>query len=338
MQLETTELTGLRKAAIFLMAVGKERAGAVLRELREDEVGEVVAEIARLQHVEAEDVDRVLGEFQLLAEAHRHMATGGIEYARELLEAGLGAEKAFEIMERLTPAIMKAPFQFLRQTDPKQVLSFISEEHPQTIALVLAHMHPDHGAMILASLTEELQRDVARRIAVMDRTTPEVIQRVETVLQKKLSSVIVSGESSNAGGVQSLVDLLNRSDRATERLILEGLEDSDVELADEVRQLMFVFEDIVQLDDRSVQLVLRQVDAKDLAVALKGVRADVRDKILKNMSERAAQNLVEEIELMGPVRIKTVEESQGAVVRVIRALEEAGQIVLTRGGADEFVV
>jgi flagellar motor switch protein FliG len=198
-------------------------------------------------------------------------------------------------------------------------------------------MAPDPAAMIMSGLAEDLQRDVSHRLAVMDRTSPEVITQVEAVLERKLSSVLAPTEMSVAGGVQTLVDILNRSDRATERLILEGLESSDAELADEVRQRMFVFEDIVSLDDRSVQLMLRQVDGKELAVALKGVRVDVRDKILRNMSERAAANLGEEIDLLGPVRLKTVEEAQGAMVRVIRALEESGQLVLSRS-ADEFVV
>jgi flagellar motor switch protein FliG len=217
------------------------------------------------------------------------------------------------------------------------VLSYLQDEHPQTIALVLAHMHPDAAAMVLGALPEEEQRDVAQRIAKMDRTSPEVIEQVEAILERKLSTVIQQSDFSSAGGIQSLVDILNRSDRGTERLILEGLEEGDPELADEVRNRMFVFEDIITLDDRSVQMVLRQVDAKELAIALKGVDQKVREKIMHNMSERAAANLAEEINLLGPVKLKTVEESQAAVVRVIRVLEEAGQIVMSRG-SDELVV
>ena len=294
--------------------------------------------IARLQTVPGEQVESVLTEFREMAAAKVNIATGGLDYARQVLEDSLGSAKANEIMELLSATIIDAPFEFLRNADPRQVLSFISEEHPQTIALVLVHMVPDAAAMVLGSLPEELQRDVANRIALMDRTSPDVIERVEQILERKLSTVLQSNDMSEAGGVQSLVDILNRADRGTERLILEGLEDTNAELADEVRQLMFVFEDITTLDDRSVQLILRQVDTKDLAVALKGVRSDVRDKVLKNMSERAGQNLVEEIEFMGPVRIRDVEEAQGAIVRIIRSLEEAGQIVLSRNGADEFII
>ncbi|HZP30985.1 MAG TPA: flagellar motor switch protein FliG, partial [Acidimicrobiia bacterium] len=247
----------------------------------------------------------------------------------------LGAEKANDILSRIDAG--GRPFEFLRTADPRQVMTFLADEHPQTIALVLAHLHPDAASMVLSSLPDERQREVARRLATMDRTSPEVIEQVEAILEPKFSSIIQQQDMSNVGGVQALVDILNRSDRATERLILEGLERDNPDLADEVRSRMFVFEDIVQLDDRSVQLILRQVDSKDLAVALKGVQNVVREKIMKNMSQRAAQNLEEEIELLGPVRLKTVEEAQGAVVRVIRALEEAGQIVLSRSN-DEFVV
>ena len=331
------ELSGVQKAAVLLMQMDRERSAAVLRELRETEVADIMAEVAQLQRVEIDAAQSVLMEFHHLASARAHVASGGIGVARELLVATLGESKADEIIGRLTAIIQRAPFEFIRKADPRQVLQFLQDEHPQTIALVLAHMYPDHAAMVLSGLSEELQRDVARRVAIMDTTSPEAIEHVEAILERKLSSVLQSSDMSNAGGVQALVDILNRSDRGTERLILESLEYDDVELADEVRQLMFVFEDMSQLDDRSVQLVLRQVDAKDLAIALKGVRTDVREKILRNMSERAAINLAEEIDLLGPVRIKAVEEAQAGVVRIIRALEEAGQIVLTRG-ADEYVV
>jgi flagellar motor switch protein FliG len=330
-------LSGPQKAAVFLMQLGKDRSALVLRSMRESEVQEIMAEVARLDAVQPEMIDEVVGEFCNRLEARAHVARGGVERARELLEESLGAEKAQEILENLGASFVRVPFQFLRKADPRQVLTYLSDEHPQTIALVLAHLHPDAASMVLSSLPDERQREVARRLATMDRTSPEVIEQVEAILEPKFSSIIQQQDMSNVGGVQALVDILNRSDRATERLILEGLERDNPDLADEVRSRMFVFEDIVQLDDRSVQLILRQVDSKDLAVALKGVQHVVREKIMKNMSQRAAQNLDEEIELLGPVRLKTVEEAQGAVVRVIRALEEAGQIVLSRSN-DEFVV
>jgi flagellar motor switch protein FliG len=331
------KFTGTQKAAILLMQVGKERAAAVLRTLREQEVAEIMAEVARLHHLEINEIEEVMNEFSEIHTARAHVAQGGYSTARELLEAGFGGSKADEILDNLGVTMVAAPFEFLRRADTRQVLSYLQDEHPQTIALVLAHMNPDAAAMVLSSLPEESQRDVALRIAKMDRTSPEVIEQVEAILERKLSTVIQQSDFAQAGGLQTLVDILNSSDRATERLILEGLETEDNELADEVRNRMFVFEDIQTLDDRSIQLVLRAVDGKELAVALKGVDQKVRNKVMKNMSERAAANLAEEIQLLGPIKLKTVEEAQNGVVRVIRTLEESGQIDMARGG-DELVV
>jgi flagellar motor switch protein FliG len=331
------KFTGTQKAAILLMQAGKDRAASVLRTLREQEVAEIMAEVARLHHLEVSEIEEVLNEFSDIHTARAHIAQGGYSTARELLEASFGGTKADEILDNLGVTMVAAPFEFLRRADTRQVLTYLQDEHPQTIALVLAHMHPDAAAMVLSSLPEELQRDVALRIANMDRTSPEVIEQVEAILERKLSTVIQQTDFAQAGGLQTLVDILNSSDRTTERLILEGLETEDGELADEVRNRMFVFEDVQNLDDRSIQLVLRSVDAKELAVALKGVDQKVRNKIMKNMSERAAANLAEEIQLLGPIKLKTVEEAQAGIVRVIRTLEEAGQIDMARGG-DELVV
>lgn len=333
---DVQELTGVQKAAIFLVSIGEARAAEVLKGMRDSEVTEVMAEIARLTDIEGDMVEDVLDEFQHTVDARKFIAQGGVEFARNVLETSLGEDKANEIFDRLSLAMQAAPFEFLRKADPRQVLSFIRDEHPQTIALVLAHMNPDEASMVLGGLPEELQREVAVRVATMDRTSPDIIEKVEAALERRLSSVLNQTEMSQSGGVPTLVDLLNRSDRATERLIFEGLEEHDEELADEVRSRMFVFEDIVTLDDRSVQLVLRQVDSKELAMALKGVRAEVRRKIVSNMSTRAGETLIDEIDMLGAVRLKAVEEAQAGVVRVIRALEEAGQIVLTRSG-DEYV-
>jgi flagellar motor switch protein FliG len=329
--------TGVQKAAILVMQVGKDRAAPILRSLREQEVSEIMAEVARLQHLEIHEIEEVLAEFHTTFMARVQVAQGGYSTARELLEATFGSNKAEEILDNLGVTMAAAPFEFLRRADTRQVLSYLQDEHPQTIALVLAHMRSDAAATVLSALPEEQQRDVAVRIAKMDRTSPEVIEQVEAILERKLSTVIQQSDVAQAGGLQSLVDILNSSDRTTERLILQGLEDSDAELADEVRNRMFVFEDITGLDDRSVQLLLRSTDAKELAVALKGVDQRVRDKVMNNMSERAAANLAEEIQLLGPVRLKTVEEAQAAIVRVIRTLEESGQIDMARGG-DELVV
>jgi flagellar motor switch protein FliG len=321
---------------VLLMALGTDRAALVLRQLREAEVTEIMSEVARLPDVSAEVIGEVLEEFEVTSQARRHMAVGGIEVAQELLQASLGTEKADEIFEQLSRTFAAAPFEFLRRIEPRLLLSFIRDEHPQCIALVLAHMNPDGAALVLSGLPEEEQRDVALRIATMDKTSPEIITTVETALHKRLSSVTEQGDMSSAGGVQVLVELLNRSERGVERLIFERLERHDPELADEVRSRMFVFEDITTIDDRAVQQILRQVDSKDLALALKGVRNDVKHKVMSNLSSRAAENLEADIEVLGPVRLAAVEEAQGKVVRVIRALEEDGQIVLVRA-SDEFI-
>jgi flagellar motor switch protein FliG len=337
MALSIKNLTGPQKVAILLLQLGAERAAPVLRSMRESEIADVMAEVARLRNVDVEMVNLVFEEFTELAETRQNIRSGGMEFARNMLEQSLGNQKADEILDRVNASMVELPFEFLRKSDPRQILGFIQDEHPQTIALVLAYMHPEPAAMVMGGLSEERQREVAARLAQMDRTSPEVIEEVEAVLQRRLSSVMTSTELSAAGGIQALVDILNRSDRATERLILEGLEHQDEQLADDVRQRMFVFEDISTLDDRSIQLILRQVEGKELALALKGVRLDVREKITSNMSQRAGQNLVEEIDMLGAVRIKQVEEAQGGVVRVIRALEESGQLVLSRS-QDEFIV
>ena len=331
------DIGGLRKAAILLIQMGKDEAAKVLSHMKESEVEEITAEIVRLGAVETELADSVLAEFHDMATAHRYVGQGGLDFARDLLEASLGRERASEIVGRLSNAFMDVPFGFLAQADPRQVLSFLQDEHPQTIALVLAHMSAIQASQILSGLATDLQADVAHRIAVMDRTSPDIIRQVETTLERKLSSVLQPSDLSSVGGLGPLVDIINRADRATERLILEGLAARNAELAEEIRSKMFMFEDITTLDDRSIQLVLRQVETNDLATALKGVRDDVRMKIMKNLSERAAENLADEIELLGPVRLRSVEESQAKVVQAIRTLEESGQIVIRRGDEDEFV-
>jgi flagellar motor switch protein FliG len=229
------------------------------------------------------------------------------------------------------------PFQFLHRADPAQLRSFIIDEHPQVIALVLAHMTPDKASLLLSGLAPDMQADVAHRIAVMDRTSPAIIKAVESTLERRLSSMLQPSESSRVGGLEPLVNIINRSDRSTERQIVEGLEALDPMLADEVKSKMFMFEDVVTLEDRSIQLVLREVDSAELALALKGVPDAVRDKITKNLSERAATNLIEEVELLGTVRLRQVEEAQQNIIRIIRRLEEQGQIMVRRGSDDEFV-
>ena len=329
-------MNGRQKAAILLVSLGAEASAEVFKHLRQDEIDELTLEIAGIGHVPQERKQSVVEEFYETALAQDYIAEGGLEYARAILEKALGSDRANDVMTRLSGAIQVSPFEFLRRTDAGQILNVIANEHPQTVALVMAYLPPETAAQVVSSLPDDLQAEVAMRIALMDRTAPEVIREIERVLERKLSSVI-NQDFTSAGGLRSLVDLLNQVDRATERTILETLEEQNPELADEVRRMMFLFEDIVALDDRSIQQVLREVDTKELAVALKGTSDEVQEKIYGNMSERAAAIIKEDLEFMGPVRVKTVEEAQQKIVAVIRRLEDAGQIVIVRGGEDQLV-
>jgi len=329
---------GVRKAAILLIQMGRDGAAEVLSHLSDSEVEAISAEIARLESISGAETEQVLAEFRDMMTARAHIAQGGMGFAQSLLEQSLGVDRAAEIMERVKAAAVQLPFQFLHRADPAQLRSFIAGEHPQVIALVLAHMTADKASLLLSGLPPAQQAQVAHRIAVMDRTSPEIVRAVETTLERKLSSMLQPAEMSRVGGVDPLVNIINRSDRSTERQIVDGLEALDAALADEVKSRMFMFEDVVNLDDRSVQLVLRSVEGNELALALKGVADNVRDKITSNLSARAAENLVEEVELLGPVRLTQVEEAQQSIIRTIRQLEEQGQIMVRRGSDDEFVV
>lgn len=331
------ELNGRQKAAVFLVTLGTEVSSEIFKHLREDEIETITFEVARLETITSEERDLVLAEFHELMMAQDFVTTGGIAYARELLEKSLGSQKAVEIINRLSSSLKVRPFDFIRRTDPTHLLNFIQQEHPQTIALILAYLEPNKASIILSSLPYEIQSDVARRIATMDRTLPEVLREVERVLEKKLSS-LSSEDYTLAGGVESIVEILNLVDRATEKVIIENLEEEDPELAEEIKKRMFVFEDIVMLDDRAIQKVMREVDTAAIARALKAVDAEVQDKIFRNMSRRASQLLKEDMEYMGPVRMKDVEESQQKIVSIIRKLEEQGEIVVARAGEDELVV
>jgi len=331
------EYTGRQKAAIFLVTIGSEISAEIFKYLREDEIETLTFEIARLETIEPDQKDAILQEFQELMMANQFISTGGIDFARELLEKSLGSQKAIDIINRLTSSLQVRPFDFIRRTDPAHLLNFIQQEHPQTIALILAYLEPNKASIILQNLPHEVQSDVARRIATMDRTSPEVLREVERVLEKKLST-LSSEDYSTAGGVESIVEILNLVDRASEKQIIEALEDEDPELAEEIKKRMFVFEDIVMLDDRSIQKVMREVDSQELAKALKSVDTEVQDKIFRNMSKRAAGMLKEDMEYMGPVRLKDVEEAQQKIVSIIRHLEDTGEIVIARAGEDELVV
>ena len=336
-QKDIKSLNGRQKAAIFLVAVGEEISAKIMEQMREDEIEKLVFEIARTETVESELKEAVLQEFQELMAAQNFITTGGIDYARGLLEKSLGSQKAIEVINRLTSSLQVRPFDFLRQTDPAQLLNFIQNEHPQTIALILAYLDPDQAAIVLGSLSPESQVEVTKRVAMMDRTSPDFIREVERVLERKLSSMVTQ-DFTTAGGIKAIVEVLNRVDRTTEKAIVETLEVDNPELAEEIKKLMFVFEDIVQIDDRSLQLVLRQVETKDLSLALKATPQEVAEKVFKNMSTRAADMLREEIEFMGPVKIRDVEEAQQKVVSVIRMLEDKGEIVISRGKGDEMIV
>jgi len=331
------KLTGRQKAAIFLVTVGSEVSSEIFKYLREDEVEQLTFEIARLDKIEPEEKDKVLMEFQELMMAQQFISQGGIDYAREVLEKALGTQKAVEIINRLTSSLQVRPFDFVRRSDPQHLLNFIQGEHPQTIALILAYLEPNKASEILKNLPHEIRPDVVRRIAMMDRISPDVLREVERVLERKLST-LASEDYTSAGGVESVVDILNLVDRSTEKSIIETLEEEDPELAEEIKKKMFVFEDIVLLDDRAIQKVIREVDTTELAKALKAVDTEVQDKIFRNMSKRAAALLKEDMEFMGPIRLRDVEEAQQKIVNIIRKLEDAGEIVVARGGEDEMIV
>ena len=330
-------LTGREKAAILLIALGKERASQIYKHLREDEIEQLTLEIGNLTKVEADVKNQVIEEFYQLCLAQNYIAEGGIEYAKDILERALGSQKALEIINRLTSSLQVRPFDFVRKADPSQILNFIQNEHPQTIALILAYLQPQQAAEIISSLPQEKQVEVATRIALMDRTSPDVIKEVERILEKKLSSMLTT-DFTNAGGIQALVDILLSVDRGTEKYIMENLELRDSELAEELRQRMFVFEDIVTLDNRSIQRFLREVDNSYLILALKGASEEVSRVIFANMSKRMQDMIKEDMEYLGPVRLRDVENAQQKIVNIIRQLEEAGEIIISRGGGDEIIV
>ncbi|BCV24921.1 MAG TPA: flagellar motor switch protein FliG [Firmicutes bacterium] len=331
-------LAGKEKAAILLISLGPELSAQVLKHMREDQIEELTLEIAGLKRVEPELRDKVLEEFHQLCLARECISQGGITYAREVLEQALGTQRALDIINRLTASLQVRPFDFARKTDAGQLLNFIQNEHPQTIALVAAYLQPEQAAAILSALPPEKQIDVAKRMALMDSTSPDIVLQVEQVLERKLST-LTSQEYARAGGVESIVKVLNAADRGTEKTILEALEREEPELAEEIKRRLFTFEDIIQLDDRAVMRVLREVNLNhDLPLALKVASDEVRHKIFKNMSKRAVETLQEEIGYLGPVRLRDVEDAQQKIVNIVRKLEESGEIVIVRGGEDELVV
>lgn len=333
---ERKTLNGRRKAAILLVTMGPERAAKVLKNLEDSEVEALTIEIANLGKVSNEERKIVLEEFQNLTKARELLISGGIDYAKEMLIKAFGPEKAMQIIERLVSNLAVKPFEFMRTADIVQIVNFLQSEHPQTIALVLSFLDPRTAAQVLGALPENLQIEVIKRISLLERASPDVVKEVEKLLEKKFAGVATQTMSA-VGGLDTAAEIMNSLDRSTEKTIMERLTYESPELAEEIRRRMFVFEDILKIDDRAVQLVLREVNMQDLAVALKGASEELKQKILNNMSKRAQQLLKDEMEFMGPVRVKDVEEAQQKIINIIRRLEEAGEIVISRGGGEELI-
>lgn len=337
---EKEGLSGRQKVAVLLACMGPEVASRVMGNLREDEVDQITLDISSLGSVDPDTKAKVFDEFHQMAVAKQFVTQGGIDFAKDLLEKSFGSERAFEILNRLQSSLQEVPFQFLKKADPAQISSFIQDEHPQTISLILAHLDPPIAAIVLSALPQNVQAEVIMRIATMDRTAPEIVREVERVLERKMAAVFSQGFTF-AGGVKDVAEILNRVDRNAEKTIMADLQEKDPELADEIARLMFTFEDIVYVDDAGIQKTLREIETKDLALALKSSNEEVQEKIFKNMSERAREMIREEIEFMGPTRLKNVEEAQQKIVAVVRRLEETGELIVSgRGGgeADEILV
>lgn len=330
-------LTGKQKAAILLISLGPDVSASVYKHLSEEEIEKLTLEISGVRKVEAKDKEEIMDEFHTIALAQDYISQGGIGYAKTVLEKALGNDRATAIINRLTSSLQVRPFDFARKADPGQILNFIQNEHPQTIALILSYLDASQAGQILSELPQDMQADVAKRIAVMDSTSPEIINEVEQILERKLSATVTQ-DYTQTGGIEAVVEVLNGVDRATERTILESLEIQDPELAEEIKKRMFVFEDIVTLDNKAIQRVIKDVENDDLMLSLKVASEEVKDIVFKNMSKRMVETFTEDMEYMGPVRLRDVEEAQSRIVAIIRRLEDAGEIIVARGGGDDIVV
>ncbi|GAE91632.1 flagellar motor switch protein FliG [Gracilibacillus boraciitolerans JCM 21714] len=331
------QLTGKQKAAILLISLGPDVSAQVYKHLTPEEIEKLTLEISSVKKVEGSQKEDIMEQFHEIAMAQDYISQGGINYAKTVLEKALGEEKAGDILNRLTSSLQVKPFDFARKAEPGQIINFIQNEHPQTIALVLSYLDSEQSAQILSELPQEMQADIAKRIALMDSTSPEIIAEVEQILERKLSTT-VSQDYTQTGGIQAVVEVLNGVDRSTERTILDTLEIDDPELAEEIKKRMFVFEDIVTLDNRAIQRVIREVENDDLRLSLKVGSDEVKEIVFSNMSNRMAETFKEEMEFMGPVRLRDVEEAQSRIVSTIRRLEEVGEIVIARGGGDDIIV
>ncbi|MGG0283718.1 flagellar motor switch protein FliG [Peribacillus butanolivorans] len=330
-------LTGKQKAAILLISLGPDVSASVYKHLSEEEIERLTLEISGVRKVDSQDKEEILEEFHNIALAQDYISQGGIGYAKQVLEKALGTDQAAAIINRLTSSLQVRPFDFARKADPGQILNFIQNEHPQTVALILSYLDPTQAGHILSELPQEVQADIARRIALMDSTSPEIINEVEQILERKLSATVTQ-DYTQTGGVEAVVDVLNGVDRSTERTILDALETQDPELAEEIKKRMFVFEDIVTLDGRAIQRVVRESENEDLKLSLKVASDEVKEIVFRNMSKRMVETFQEEMEYMGPVRLRDVEEAQSRIVAVVRHLEETGEIVIARGGGDDIIV
>lgn len=337
MRKDQKELTGKQKAAILLISLGPDVSASVYKHLSEEEIEKLTLEISGVKKVDSIAKEEILEEFHNIALAQDYITQGGIGYAKTVLEKALGNDQAAVIINRLTSSLQVRPFDFARKADAGQILNFIQSEHPQTIALILSYLDSAQAGQILSELPQEVQADIARRIAVMDSTSPEIINEVEQILERKLSATVTQ-DYTQTGGIEAVVDVLNGVDRATERTILDALEIQDPELAEEIKKRMFVFEDIVTLDNRAIQRVIRDCENEDLMLALKVSSDEVKEIVFKNMSKRMVETFQDEMEFMGPVRLRDVEEAQSRIVAIIRRLEEAGEIVIARGGGDDIIV
>ncbi|MED1202076.1 flagellar motor switch protein FliG [Heyndrickxia acidicola] len=337
MAIKEKGITGKQKAAVLLISLGPDVSASIYKHLTEEEIEKLTLEISAVKKVDSDTKEDILDEFHNLALAQDYISQGGIGYAKTVLEKALGVDQAATIINRLTSSLQVRPFDFARRAEAGQILNFIQNEHPQTIALILSYLDPEKAGQILSELPQDVQADIARRIALMEGTSPEIINEVESILERKLSSTVTQ-DFTQAGGIEAVVEVLNGVDRATEKTILDALEIQDPELAEEIKKRMFVFEDIVTLDNRSIQRVIRECENEDLLLSLKVSGEEVKEIVFKNMSSRMVETLKEEMEYMGPVRLKDVEEAQSRIVSIIRRLEDSGEIIIARGGGDDIIV
>ncbi|MDR3013189.1 MAG: flagellar motor switch protein FliG [Chitinispirillales bacterium] len=331
-------IPGPVKAAIVMVAMGTDASSKVFKVLDDADIERLSTEIARLENIAQDVREAVLEEFHNLALAHQYIAQGGLDYARQVLEAALGPGRANEILEKVQQKIRTTGFNLLENIDPKQLVNYIQKEHPQTISILLAHMGAANAAAVMSALPQPLQVDVATRVATMESISPDTLSQIEEVLVMQIKTLF-GGDVSEIGGVKAVAEILNNVDRSTEKNIMGNLERENPELATEIKKLMFVFEDTMLLDDRSMQRLLKEVDTKELAMALKGASEELQEKFFRNMSSRASEMIRDDMQFMGPVRLKDVEEVQQRIVDAIRRLEEDGEIIISgRGGDDNVVV